>query len=126
MANVKNNSECSAKFEVVCRKIEECLKSLESVESISTRTAINFESKVIRVYAEGTDQVKLAQSAIEETSQLAFATAEHHPYWAPLYHAVEISRTILEQWDLELSCDQISEMTWRADEIRMALERFRK
>jgi hypothetical protein len=48
----------------------------------------------------------------------------HHPYWGILYHATEISKTILDEWDSNLTKDVISEMSWRADKIKVALEKI--
>ncbi|MER3407778.1 MAG: hypothetical protein C4292_03095 [Nitrososphaera sp.] len=64
-----------------------------------------------------------ASSGLADVLELAYTTAEHHPYWGMLYHATEISKMLLEKWDSDLSQDNVSEIAWRCDEIRMALDR---
>jgi hypothetical protein len=67
--------------------------------------------------------LKKASSGLSDVLELSYTTAEHHPYWGMLYHATEISKMLLEKWDSELSKDNLSEISWRCDEIRMAQER---
>ncbi|HKU49426.1 MAG TPA: hypothetical protein VJP79_05720 [Nitrososphaera sp.] len=109
-------------IEIILNRIREVIRDLEG-RDISAKVTFDDEAKVIKVYGEGSDYVKRAISGLADVQELAYTTAEHHPYWAMLYHASEISKTVLEKWDTKLSADQISEMTWRCDEIKMALER---
>lgn len=108
----------------VLERVRPVLEELESSDKISTKIGVDKDSGIIRIYGEGSDYVKRASSGLEEVLELAYTTAEHHPYWAILYHAAEISKTALERWESELTADQISEMSWRCDEIKMALERL--
>ena len=100
------------------------LVELFNKEGASVTISIDKESGVIRICnQEDTTIVKKASSALSEVLELSYATSEHHPYWSILYHATEISKTILDEWDSNLSKDTISEMLWRADKIKMALEK---
>ena len=105
-------------------RVKRVLEELEGSEKISTKVGVDREASIIKIYGEGSDYIKRASSGLAEMLELAYTTAEHHPYWAVLYHASEISKATLEKWESELTADQISEMSWRCDEIKMALDRL--
>jgi len=111
-------------IERVLERVRPALEELGNNESISTKVGVDKDAGIIRIYCEGSDYVKRASSGLEEMLELAYTTAEHHPYWAVLYHAAEISKAALEKWESELTADQVSEMLWRCDEIKMALDRL--
>jgi hypothetical protein len=108
----------------VLERVNSVLEELEGKEKISTKVGVDRDAGVIRIYGEGSDYVGRASSGLSEMLELAYTTAEHHPYWAVLYHSAEISKTILEKWESDLTADQISEMSWRCDEIKMALDKL--
>jgi len=95
-------------------------------QNIFFKVSVDKEASIVRIYGEESHHIKRASSGLGEVMELAYTTAEHHPYWAMLYNAVEICKTVLDKWESELTADQISEMSWRCDEIKMALERFAK
>ena len=49
--------------------------------------------------------------------ELAYTTAEHHPYWGLLYNCSQISKSILEKWDDELTKEDLSEIRWIISEL---------
>jgi hypothetical protein len=108
----------------VLERVKPVLEDLEGSEGISTKVGVDRDAGIIRIYGEGSDYVKRASSGLAEMLELAYTTAEHHPYWAVLYHAAEISKAALEKWESDLTPDQMSEMSWRCDEIKMALDRL--
>lgn len=108
----------------VLERVRPVLEEMESRDGVSTKVGVDRDAGIIRIYGEGSDYVKRASSGLEEMLELAYTTAEHHPYWAVLYHAAEISKAALEKWESELTADQMSEMSWRCDEIKMALDRL--
>ena len=110
-------------MELILERVKTVLQELEQ-NDVSAKVAFVEDADMIKIYGEGSDYVKRAQSAVAEIQELAYTTAEHHPYWVILYHASEISRTLLEKWESQLTADQISEMNWRSDEIKMALDRL--
>jgi hypothetical protein len=108
----------------ILEQVRLVLEDLENKDRISTKVGVDKDAGIIRIYSGGSDNVRRASSGLEEMLELAYTTAEHHPYWAILYHAAEISKAALEKWETELTADEISEMSWRCDEIKMALERL--
>jgi hypothetical protein len=111
----------SLSIETILDRIKQMLSESEN---LAAKISFDREAAVIRIYGEGSDHVKRAHSAISDVQELAYTTAEHHPYWVILYHSSEIAKTVLEKWDTQLARDQVGEMSWRCDEIKMALERL--
>jgi hypothetical protein len=108
----------------VLERLKPVLEELEGKEKISTKVGVDRDAGIIRIYGENSDYIKRASSGLAEMLELAYTSAEHHPYWAVLYHAAEISKAALEKWESDLTADQISEMSWRCDEIKAALDRL--
>ncbi len=95
-------------------------------QNIFFKVTVDRDADIVRIYGEDSHYIKRASSGLGEVMELAYTTAEHHPYWAILYNASEICRTVLERWESNLTADQISEMSWRCDEIKMALGRLER
>ena len=105
--------------------IRAVLEELEK-QNISFKVSVDRDAGIVRIYGEDSHYIKRASSGLGEVMELAYTTAEHHPYWAVLYNAAEICKTVLERWESDLTADQMSEMSWRCDEIKMALGRLEK
>jgi len=95
-------------------------------QNIHVKVSVDKDASIVRIYGEEAHHIKRASSGLGEVTELAYTTAEHHPYWIMLYNASEICKMVLDKWESELTQDQISEMSWRCDEIKMALERLEK
>ena len=108
----------------ILERIRPILEELESKEKISTKVGVDRDADIVRIYGEGSDNIRRASSGVTEMLELAYTTAEHHPYWAILYQAAEISKAALDKWESDFTPDEISEMSWRCDEIKMALQRL--
>jgi len=111
-------------MEKVLDRVKPLLEELGNTEGINTKLGFDRDAEIIRIYGEGSDIIKRAYSGLSEVLELAYTTAEHHPYWVLLYHANEIARTTLDNWESDLTADQVSEMSWRCDEIKTALDRI--
>ena len=107
----------------VLNEIKSILEELQN-KGDNMSISVDKEAGVVRIYSEGSDYIKRASSGLAETMELAYTTAEHHPYWSILYNATEICKSVLDRWDSNLTADQLSEMAWRCEEIKMALERL--
>lgn len=110
-------------IDTVLESIKPALEELQK-KGISTRVGVDRDAGIIRIYGEGSDYIRRATSGLSEMLELAYTTAEHHPYWLLLYHATEVCKAVLDKWESELSADQLSEMSWRCDEIKMALDKL--
>lgn len=103
--------------------MEDALEELKKIaEKYDMR--ISNEKGIIKLYA-NTSPLKRALVALNDIMELAYTTAEHHPYWGILYNGIEICRRVLEKWEDELDEEDIDESLWRVEEIKNMLNRFR-
>jgi hypothetical protein len=109
----------------ILNAIEPVLEELQK-QNVFFKISVERDASIVRIYGEESHYIKRASSGLGEVLELAYTTAEHHPYWALLYNGTEICKAVLEKWDSELTADQISEISWRCDEIKMALGRMEK
>jgi hypothetical protein len=78
----------------------------------------DLKSNIIRIYGEKTDSLVLAKTGLEEISELAYATAEHHPYWNLIYNSSQILKIVLEKWNDNITKEELDEILWNVDEIK--------
>ena len=96
------------------------LNLVKSFEKQNTLLKVqpDLDANIIRIYGEKTDSLERAKAGLEEVSELAYTTAEHHPYWSLIYNASQISRLALEKWNDQLTEEEIDEISWCADELK--------
>jgi len=63
------------------------------------------------------DPVSRAERALYDIQELADSTAEHHPYWVLLYNCSQISKSILEKWNDDLTEEDLNEIRWMISEL---------
>jgi hypothetical protein len=78
----------------------------------------DLKANIIRIYGEKTDSLVLAKTGLEEIFELAYTTAEHHPYWNLIYNSSQILKIVLEKWNDNLTKEELDEISWNADEIK--------
>jgi hypothetical protein len=116
---------------VLMSTFEEFYASLEElVVAYSKKGAMlklepDVSSNIIRIFGENMSSLARAKNGLDDVSELAFTTAEHHPYWNVLYHACQISKLVLEKWDSELTKEELDEITWSLDELKNTCERLK-
>ena len=84
----------------------------------------DLESNIVKVFGENITSLARAKNGLNDVTELAYATAEHHPYWNLLYNCSEITNTILEKWKSELSKKDISDIEWSIKELKQSLEKI--
>ena len=96
------------------------LKLAKTFEEKNTSFKIqpDLDANIIRIYGEKSDSIERAKIGLEEVSELAYATAEHHPYWNLIYNASQISKLALEKWNGELTKEELDEISWCIDELK--------
>ena len=77
---------------------------------IKVESDLDFDS--VNIVREKMDSFTRAKLGVEDAAELAYTTAEHHPYWGLLYNCTEITKTILEKWYDEITPDQLDEIKW--------------
>jgi len=70
------------------------------------------------------DPVSRAERALYDIQELADSTAEHHPYWALLYNCSQISKSILEKWNDDLTEEDLSEIRWMISELENSCDKL--
>jgi len=93
-------------------------------ENMPTKLSIDKEAEIIKIYSKEYNIITKASAGLPDILELSYATAEHHPYAIILYHTAEILKSILDEWDSGISQEQISELSWRATEIKASLDRL--
>ena len=84
----------------------------------------NLDANIIKIFGENITALARAKNGLNDVTELAYATAEHHPYWNLLYNCSEIANTVLEKWESELSKKDISDIEWSIKELKQSLEKF--
>ena len=80
---------------------------------------------IIRIFGENADSVSRAKNGLEDVVELAYATAEHHPYWALLYNSSLISKSVLEKWNEDMSEEDFSEIQWMVSELQNSCDKLK-
>lgn len=84
----------------------------------------DLETNIVKIFGENITALARAKNGLNDVTELAYATAEHHPYWNLLYNCSEITNTILEKWKSELSKKDISDIEWSIKELKQSLEKI--
>ena len=98
------------------KSLLELVKTFEEKNTI-LRVEEDLAINIIRIFGESMDSVSRAKNGLEDVLELAYTTAEHHPYWGLLYNCSQISKSILEKWDDELTKEDLSEIRWIISEL---------
>lgn len=84
----------------------------------------DLKSQIIRIFGEQVTSLGRAQSGLADASELAFTTAEHHPYWSLLYNTCQIAKITLDKWESELTREEIDEISWSIDELKNTCQKI--
>ena len=115
----------SATFSEFYESILKLAKSFEDKDMLMKIQA-DLESNIIRIYGEKTDSIARARQGLEEVSELAYTTAEHHPYWNLLYNSSQISKLVLEKWDGAITNEELDEISWHTEELKNAAKKLKE
>ena len=84
----------------------------------------DLETNIVKIFGENITALARAKNGLTDVTELAYATAEHHPYWNLLYNCSEITNILLEKWKSELSKKDISDIEWSIKELKQSLEKI--
>jgi len=107
------------------KSILDLIKSYEN-KNIMLKVEQDLESSIIRIYGENFDSLARAKHGFEDISELSYTTAEHHPYWALLYHCTQIGKITLDKWNDELTKDELDEIEWSLKELKNTCEKLKE
>ena len=85
----------------------------------------DLEHDIIKIFGVKITSLARAQNGLNDMTELAYTTAEHHPYWNLLYNCSEIGHTVLDKWKKSLSSEDISDIEWALKEINQTLEKIK-
>ena len=90
---------------------EALLKLVKTFEEKNTIIKVeeDLSSKIIQIFGEGADIVSRAKNGLENVVELGYTTAEHHPYWGLVLNCSQISKTILDKWNEDISNEELSD-----------------
>ena len=111
------------KFSEFYESLVKLVKSFEQ-KNMLLKIQPDLEANIIRIYGEKTDSLALAKAGLEGISELAYTTAEHHPYWNLIYDSSQILKLVLEKWNDNLTKEEFNEISWYADEIKNAIRKL--
>ncbi len=86
----------------------------------------DLENDVVKIFGEKITSLAKAKNGLNDVTELAYTTAEHHPYWNLLYNCSEIATSVLEKWTETLSEEDISDVDWALKELHQSLEKIKK
>ena len=112
-----------AQFSEFCEQVEKLAKSFQE-KNILVKVQPDLEANIIRIYGEKADSLARAKAGLDELSDLAYTTAEHHPYWNLIYNSSQISKLALEKWDGNLTKEELDEISWYADELKNSCKKL--
>ncbi len=86
----------------------------------------DLDVNIVKIFGENITALARAKNGLIDVTELAYATAEHHPYWNLLYNCSEIANIVLEKWNNELSIKDTSDIEWSIKELKQSLEKITK
>ena len=105
---------------------DELLTLVEKYEKKQVMIKVENEPdyEFVKIFGEKIDSILRAKTGLNDVSELAYTTAEHHPYWALLYNSSEISKTVLEKWNDKISPEEMNEIKWHIKEIENSCKKL--
>ncbi len=95
------------------------------LQNIPLKIENDLENDIVKIFGEKITSLTRAKNGLNDVAELAYATAEHHPYWNLLYNCSEIASTVLEKWKESLSVDDLSDIDWAIKELNQSLEKIK-
>jgi len=112
-------------FENFYHDLIEFAKKYEN-KNIPLKIEKDLENDLVKIFGEKITSLSRVQNGLTDVTELAYTTAEHHPYWNLIYNCSEITNSVLEKWKSSLSEEDISDIEWAIKEINQTLEKIKK
>ncbi len=100
-------------------------KSFEE-KNLQLKIEPNLDANIVKIFGEKIDSISRAKTGLEDLAELAYTTAEHHPYWSLIYHSSQISKIALDKWDDDLTKEELDEIEWSVDELKNNCKRLKE
>jgi len=112
-----------ATFDSFCESLEKLVHEYERDNTL-LKIEKDDDSDIVKIFGENMSALARAKNGLNDLSELAYTTAEHHPYWNLLYNCSEIAHTILEKWNDSLTKEEIGDIKWAIKELKQTLEKI--
>lgn len=111
-------------FENFYHDLLELSKKYEN-QNVPIKIEQDLKNDLIKIFGEKITPVTRAKNGLNDVTELAYTTAEHHPFWNILYHSSEITCSILEKWDNSLSDEDLSDIDWALKKLDQSLDKIK-
>jgi len=95
-------------------------------QNIPLKIEQDLKNNIVKIFGEEINSLARAKNGLNDVTELAYATAEHHPYWNILYNSSEIAHSVLDKWESSLSEHDLSDIDWALKELEQTLEKIKK
>jgi len=110
-------------FDNFYHDLNELVKKYET--DLGLKIEEDLEHDIIKIFGTKITSLARAQNGLNDVTELAHATAEHHPYWNLLSNCSEICHTVLNNWQKSLSSDDVADIEWALKEINQTLAKIK-
>ena len=107
------------------KSLLELVKSFEEKQTM-LKVESDLDSHLVKIFGEGVSSLSRAKNGLSDVSELAFTTAEHHPYWGLLYHCAQIAKISLDKWDDDISKEELDEIEWSIAELKNMCKKLKE
>ena len=111
-------------FENFYNDLLEFTKKYEQ-QNVPLKIEKDLKNDVIKIFGQKITSLTRAQNGLNDVTELAYTTAEHHPYWNLIYNCSEITNSVLDKWQESLSDDDFSDIEWAIKELNHTLEKIK-
>jgi len=111
-------------FENFYNDLLDLVKKYEN-QNIPLKIEQDLENNIIKIFGEKINSLTRAKNGLNDVTELAYASAEYHPYWNILYNSSEIVNSVLDKWKSTLSEEDLSDIDWALKELEQTLEKIK-
>ena len=92
-------------------------------QNVPLKIEKDLDNDIVKIFGEKITSLTRAENGLNDVTELAYTTAEHHPYWNLIYNCSEITNSVLDKWKSTLSDEDISDIEWAIRELNQTLEK---
>lgn len=107
-------------FDELCDHIEE----LVAKRNLPARVQVQKSVGIITLYGPGASPLRQAKRGLTDIEEMAQTAAEHHPHWRLLNSTLESLRIILDNWEGDISGEDLEDIHWSAYSLSDAIQRL--
>ena len=101
------------------------LAKKHELKNTPLRIEKDLENDIVKIFGERISSLSKAKNGLNDVTELAYTTAEHHPFWNLIYNCSEITNSVLDKWTSKLSGEDFSDIEWALKELHQTLEKIK-